>query len=221
MPGAVRGMPISTVTYKPGCNVPSVFGTSTSTCIVRLAWTSATALRATVPLNTRPGSSGTRTFASSPSLMPMAPLCGTAICTRTTLSRAKVNSWLLLEPLSALTRLPVSTLRPVMTPSIRGGDVLVALQLRQALHGGVLGGEVGLGDLDLGLRGRAVRLRPARPSLVLSAFCRVSHPRLARVEVRPLVTLSDPRWSACSRWRLPGAAWPESGPAGALACASC
>jgi hypothetical protein len=58
-------------------------------CWVRLR--TCTALRATFPANVCPGRSNTRTFASRPSRIPIASVCGTWIDTRRISSRTTVN----------------------------------------------------------------------------------------------------------------------------------
>jgi hypothetical protein len=89
---------------------------SISVSSVRLPGCSASAMRVTVPGKLRSGISGTCTTAGTPGCRPKASSCGTKTWVRITLPFMMVNMKVPAVA-SACTRVPMSMLRWVMTPS--------------------------------------------------------------------------------------------------------
>src|ERR1700730_17691996 len=139
----------------PRVSAPSGLGMSTSVNSVRVPGCSASAIRVTVPGNSRSGSSGTRTTAATPGATPKAASCGTKAETRMTSSCMISN---MKVPLVALpcTRLPTSTLHlgddAVERCDYRGIVPLLMELLDQVLLSGDVmfrGGNCGLLSLEV------------------------------------------------------------------------
>jgi hypothetical protein len=108
-----REIDSSTVQEMPGLSSPSGLGTSISVSSVLLPGCNPVAIRVTLPANVRPGISRTRISAATPGPTPNASSCGTNTWVRITSECISVN--MKVDP--ADTRLPLSTLRCVTTPS--------------------------------------------------------------------------------------------------------
>src|SRR5712664_1161898 len=106
-----------TSTYIPDRSSPFGFGRSTSVRSVRDAGSSAPADRTMRPLKTRPRKFLTVTFASAPSWMLGANVCGTSTNALMGSVLAISNSAVAVVPAPAFTNVPTSTTRRVITPS--------------------------------------------------------------------------------------------------------
>ena len=118
--GLPSSPPSDTSLYMPARRAPSGFFTCTSTITVRDTGSSPPATCATVPRKVRPGNSRTVSWAASPTFTRVRKLWGALTMIRISSVRAIPNRPLPPLPvatLSALTSMPSSTLRAVMTPS--------------------------------------------------------------------------------------------------------